>query len=184
MDILSNPNNPLQLSMAPFELHSWITDNGSLTQKLVAASDGEFEVRVLQEKWQVVRDAEERKLLGLDSDDEALVREVALCCFGSPWVYARSVLPATTLVGPEKQLQFLDNKPLGALLFTHPDMRRGSIHLSRLSAEIVNQRLGAAFCEGLTEPVWGRASLFFLSDKPLLVSEYFLPVVYRTLSRP
>lgn len=179
METLSNPNNPSQLSMVPPELHSWITDNGSLTQKLVAASDGAFEVRVLQEKWQMVDDVEERKLLGLDSGDEALVREVVLCCFGSPWVYARSVLPATTLVGPEEQLQFLENKPLGALLFTHPDMRRGSIHLSRLSAETVNQRVGAAVHEGLTEPVWGRSSLFFLSDKPLLVSEYFLPAVYR-----
>ncbi|MBL4584785.1 MAG: chorismate lyase [Pseudomonadales bacterium] len=177
MDNLSNLDNPLSLSMVPAALHTWITDDGSLTQKLKSASDGQFEVRVIQESWQSVDDADERSLLGLAQTDTALIREVALCCFGVPWVYARSVLPANTLVGPEEQLKLLKNKPLGEVLFQHPNMRRGPIHLSQLSPQTVNQRLNAELIERLTDTVWGRASLFYLSDKPLLVSEYFLPAV-------
>ena len=171
---LTLDSSPL-LSDAPTALHSWITDDSSLTEKLVAASAGDFAVRVLQESWQVIQDSEERKLLGMSIGQNALVREVALCCFGVPWVYARSVLPNSTLADQEAELKNLKEKPLGAVLFSHPDMSRGPIHLSKLSAEVVTACLGSELQNGLSEPVWGRASLFFLSGKPLLVSEYFLP---------
>jgi len=172
-----DPKEPLSLSDAPVGLHSWITDNGSLTQKLVEASGGDFEVKVIEESWQTQHSAEEQQLLGLTDGQSVLVREVALHCFGMPWVYARSLLPDSTLVGPERELENLRNKPLGEVLFKHPDMQRGPIHISKLNAETVNQRLGDQLDEPLTESVWGRASLFYLSGKPLLVSEYFLPSV-------
>ena len=170
-------NNTLNLLDAPADLHSWITDNGSLTQKLVEASGGNFEVKVIEESWQTQHSAEEQKLLGLVDDQSVLIREVALCCFGVPWVYARSLLPDSTLIGPERELEFLRNKPLGEVLFKHPDMQRGPIQISKLGADTVNQRLGELLAEALTESAWGRASLFYLSSKPLLVSEYFLPSV-------
>ncbi|MBV1916124.1 MAG: chorismate lyase [Pseudomonadales bacterium] len=175
MNTKSTLDGSLLLSDAPAALHSWIADDGSLTEKLVEASAGDFAVHVLQESWQVIQDIEERNLLGMSIGQTAWVREVALCCFGVPWVYARSVLPDSTLVGQESELKNLKEKPLGAVLFSHPDMSRGPIHLSKLSAEIVTRCLGSELQNGLIEPVWGRASLFFLSGKPLLVSEYFLP---------
>ena len=175
MEKQSKPDNLLLVSDAPAALQSWITDNGSLTEKLVKASAGDFEVRVLQESWQTIQNEEERALLGMNNDQTALVREVALCCFGLPWVYARSVLPDSTLVDRESELKYLKDKPLGAVLFKHPNMRRGPIYPSRLSAEVVNRCLAGEWPYCVSESVWGRASLFFLSDKPLLVCEYFLP---------
>ena len=178
MDNTPTLNDQLRLNAAPAELHSWISDDGSLTERLIEASKGAFEVRVLRERWQLVDDVSERELLALKSDETALVREVALCCFGEPWVYARSILPASTLVGPEKELESLRNKPLGALLFSHPNMRRGPIHLATLDSEKVAERVDVEMTGPQQETIWGRSSLFYLSDKPLLVSEYFLPALY------
>ena len=62
-----------------------------------------------------------------------------------------------TLSGPARALTHLGTKPLGAVLFNHPGVRRGPISVCLIERGI-----------------WGRQSVFFLYNKPLLVSEYFL----------
>jgi chorismate--pyruvate lyase len=74
---------------------------------------------------------------------------------------ARTVIPHSTLTGAERQLLALNNKPLGEFLFSHKNMSRNSIQIKRGR---VDQNL-----------IWGRRSIFKLNNKPLLVSEYFLP---------
>ncbi len=89
------------------------------------------------------------------------VREVALCIRNQPVVLARSVIPRSTLTGAERQLLVLNTKPLGEFLFSHKHMSRSKIEVKKGT---VNQ-----------QAVWGRRSIFKLNNKPLLVSEFFLP---------
>ena len=148
-------------------LRPWLLGRGSLTERLIRASQGQFEVKILFQGMGVPRLSEQRAL-GLPARQRALVREVILSGNKQPWVYARSIIPMKTLTGRLRKLRKLDNRPLGALLFSDPGMTRGPIEISNLlmSEQTVPTTYG--------RPIQGRRSLFWLDDKPLLVSEVFL----------
>lgn len=146
---------------APQAWRSWLTDSGSLTQRLVKLSQGNFRVEVVRQGW-LRPTRSEAKVLGMKTRQFALVREVQLLGNDQPWVFARSIIPAKTLTGSHRQLRMLGNQSLGTLLFTDPTMRRGPLQISRLNTPDANE-------------VWARRSIFYLANKPLLVSEVFLP---------
>jgi chorismate--pyruvate lyase len=103
----------------------------------------------------------------------ALVREVLLFGRGVPWVYARSGIPMQTLTGRLRKLRHLDNRPLGALLFSDPTMSREPLEWAKIpaySSSSLTSKLPV-----YDQPIWGRRSVFRLSAKPLLVCEMFLP---------
>ena len=101
-----------------------------------------------------------------------MIREVVLLANSTPWVYARSIIPLTTLTGRLRKLRHLDNQPLGALLFRDPTMIRETVEVACLTK--VNAKLPTTLGE-LQKSLWGRRSVFRLDAKPLLVSEVFLP---------
>lgn len=148
----------------------WLLDSGSLTARLIDASGGEFRVQVLSQRWRRPRPSE-RRLLGMAPRQVAIVREVALLCRGEPWVFARSVMPASSLTGRLRHLRKFKDSALGALLFSDPGMRRAPYEIARIDGS------SAAIPERLRrdDALWGRRSCFFLDDKPLMVSEIFLP---------
>ena len=151
----------------PRAYREWLLDPGSLTRRLIQVSGGEFRVEVLRQ-GHLAALAMERRELNLGLRERPFVREVALRCHEQPWVFARTLIPATTLKGRARALTHLGTKPLGAVLFNDPQVRRGPIAVSRIQAD----RFGPPWAgEG---EIWGRRSLFFLSGLPLLVSEYFL----------
>ncbi|WP_444929061.1 chorismate--pyruvate lyase family protein [Microbulbifer sp. SSSA002] len=163
---------PLETQQQPPDtLLPWLTYSDSLTAALKQQSGGDFYVRVLYQGWQPPR-PEEGRALGLHPGSRALIREVLLYGCGQPWVYARSVLPERSLQGKSRNLRSLDSRPLGELLFSEPGIRRGEITLNLLqkSANCPDRELGDRGSE-----VWGRRSIFWLRDKPLLVAEAFLP---------
>jgi chorismate--pyruvate lyase len=163
----------------PREVACWLLDRGSLTRRLQQACSGRFSVKLLGQAWQRPLH-EEARLLGLDPQQWVLTRQVLLMCDGVPWVYARTVMPRHTLVGRLRRLADLGTRPLGATLFADPSMRRGPVQVAQLAPGQGLHRLvveAAAECAG--QPVWGRRSVFRLSDKPLLVYELFLPRVGR-----
>lgn len=85
------------------------------------------------------------------------LREIVLCGDGEPWLAGRTVVPESTLAGPELALQHLGVTPLGRYLFRSSTLTRDFIQPGR-SAEL-----------------WGRRSGLRLSGKPLLLTELFLP---------
>ena len=155
----------------PETLRHWLLDRGSLTQRLIDASGNRFRVEVIKQRWEVPRLSEVR-ILELGHRQLALVREVILYGADTPWVYARSILPMSSLTGRLRKLRHLDSRPLGALLFADPNMVRGNMEIACLSPQNARfpSQLGV-----IVEPVWGRRSIFYLDCKPLLVSEMFLP---------
>lgn len=150
-------------------LRAWLTDNGSLTARLTGCGGGEFAVQRLNQSWEVPL-LSERALLELPSRQLALVREVALTLDGTPVVFARSVFPISSLTGSLAHLRRLQNKSLGAILFSHPGMHRYAFELALMAGD----------CDYLPEnlqqdkPAWGRRSRFEILGKRLLVSEVFL----------
>lgn len=160
--------------MPPRELREWLYNPDSLTQRLLTLSEGELRVQVIAQGFCRPRTSE-RHILGLAEKQVALVREVLLLGCGQPWVFARSILPLTTLSGRYRFLRHLGGQPLGALLFKDPSMRRGKFELMQSRITELNIPPAAAYAFAPETTVWGRRSVFYLGAKPLLVGEYFLP---------
>ena len=154
----------------PENLAPWLIDDGSLTRKLVALSKDQFEVEVLRQDA-ATPDASEANALKITQKTPVMIREVVLKGRGRPWVFARSILPMTTMTGRLAGLRTLSNQPLGELLFQDPSMTREPLEMACLPARILS--VPAALAAG-DEPLWARRSVFFLDRKPLLVSEVFL----------
>jgi len=105
------------------------------------------------------------------------VRQVQLLCDGEPQVFARTIVPVTTLTGAQRQLAFLGDRPLGAFLFAHPGMQRAPVELACIRPG--ETMFGRATSGLKREPaaIWGRRSVFRIGGKPLLVTEIFLPAI-------
>jgi chorismate--pyruvate lyase len=155
----------------PAREQDWLGDNASLTLRLSAL--GKFAVEPLYQAVATPR-PEESRLLGLPPRRAALVREVILRLDDMPVVYARSVLPLSSLSGRNRVLGHMANRSLGAELFRHPAARRDAVWLAKVPAE--NLPRGA---RGSDEPAWGRQSLFRKRGRPLLVAEVFLPAFWK-----
>jgi len=152
----------------------WLLDPASLTRRIQSACPGSFRVEVLFQGW-VRPQHNESRVLGMRQGSQGFVREVHLLCDGRPWVFARTVIPRTTLTGPRRCLTRLKSRPLGAVLFADPSMQRGPVEIAQLTP---CDKLYPAAIQHLVqrpETIWGRRSLFTLGGKPLLVSEIFLP---------
>jgi len=147
-------------------LHTWLLDKGSLTARLQAKSEGRFHVQLLRQSWHRANLSEAR-LLGIAPRARVLVREVILHGNNQPWVFARSIFPYSSLQGSLRRMGKFDSRPLGAFLFSQAGMRRGPMEVSRFS--------DAGSTPGADDAVWGRRSVFYIDNKPLLVSEVFLP---------
>jgi chorismate--pyruvate lyase len=147
----------------------WLRDTGSLTHRLRAR--GRFAVEPLHQAVERPR-ADEAALLGLGPRRWALVRAVLLRLDDAPVVYARSVLPLTSLRGANRRLAHMRHHSLGAELFRAPAARRRAVWIARVPAEALPAAIGAG------EPVWGRQSLFDKREQPLLVAEFFLPALW------
>ena len=158
------------LVQMPENLGPWLIDDGSLTRKLVALSKDQFEVQVLRQEV-ATPGAAEANALKMTQQTPVMIREVVLKGRGRPWIFARSILPMTTMTGRLAGLRTLSNQPLGELLFQDPSMTREPLEAACLPARILS--VPAALAAG-DEPLWARRSVFFLDQKPLLVSEVFL----------
>ena len=150
--------NPMPHSILSKPWRSWLLDSGSLTLNLKNLAPGRFSVKVLNTYFGRAS-LSECNALNIPVRQLVYVREVALCIDKQAVVLARSVIPKSTLIGSERQLLLLKNKPLGEYLFKHKSMTRSNIEVKEGH---VNE-----------QPVWARRSIFSLNKKPLLVSEYF-----------
>lgn len=154
----------------PARLRPWLLDSGSLTAKLVALSKGDFRVKVLRQVH-ARASRSEALALGICFQQRCLIREVILMGNGKPWVFARSVLPLSSLVHRLRHLRKQGSKPLGAFLFSQPQLMRSAIAVSLISRH--HDYLPADLLGD--QSVWGRRSVFSVMQQPLLVSEVFLP---------
>jgi len=154
----------------PQRVRSWLLDEGSLTEALVTASNGDFRVRIVQQRWMRPLPSE-RRATRMRGHEVALIREVFLECHGEPWVFARSIIPARSLNGRLRRLRRFGERSLGALLFANPRIRRETFEVARITPGH-GMLAPVAFTD---RPVWARRSVFRLHGQPLLVAEIFLP---------
>ena len=157
---------------APENIALWLFDNSSLTARLVRNCEN-FKVNLISQKLEKAS-LDECKALGLNHGESALIRQVYLQCDGAPVVYARTVIPLSTLTGSQRRYSNLGSRPLGAMLFADRNMRRDEIMVTCLHPD---QSLYAKIAK-VGDDIWGRRSVFRVGGKPLLVSEFYLPGLF------
>jgi chorismate--pyruvate lyase len=158
---------PMPRSIVDKPWRHWLLDTGSLTQNVKDLAPGRFSLQLLDRRFDQPS-LSECNALNIKPRHEAYIREVTLCVDNQAHIYARSIIPRSTLTASERQLLTLQTTPLGEFLFAHKNMRRGPI-------EIKQGQLNG-------QTVWARRSIFYVNDKPLLVCEYFLPSLLQVKS--
>lgn len=148
-------------------LEFWLHSQSSLTQKIRRLfQDQEVHVELLSLK-PVLLSAHQCHLMDLPLRQYALEREILLYADDAPLIYAKTHMPITSLLGEHRRLRMLGNRVLGDYVFTHQSSVRESLW-------VFNPINIVARGEEYPQTPY-RSSLFLLSEKPILVTEYFLP---------
>ncbi|MFZ3018942.1 MAG: chorismate lyase [Gallionella sp.] len=158
-------------------LAPWLRDRGSLTQRIRERCEL-FAVRPVRSGLARIA-FDESALLSLASHRLAWSREVFLYADGKPVVFAHSACAPQHLRGAWGAVRGLGSRPLGELLFSHPQVARKPLHYKALHVHHPLYRSAAIVLGDAPERLWARRSLFTLHGAPLLVTEVFLPGILR-----
>lgn len=153
----------------------WLTDSGSLSARISTRCGALRVRRVFQGLRRPGHD--EASLIELSPGRNAHVREVVLLADEVPVVFAHSIVSPRDLRGPWRCIGRLGERPLSTALFENPRVRRGALEYRRLDRR---HPLHARLRElglGAQHALWARRSSFRLEERPLLVTEVFLPAL-------
>jgi chorismate--pyruvate lyase len=160
----------------PGALWSWLTDEGSLTQRLRARVGDGFALQVLAESQEPLRRSDAQRM-GVAFPQQALIREVRLDAHGRGAIHAVTVIPQSTLEA-HPELGALGDRPLGEAIFD-PEVvgevaRREPFEVACLEPEhALAERALAALGEP-RDALWARRSVVRLGAEPLLIHECFV----------
>ncbi|MEH6453085.1 MAG: chorismate lyase [Psychromonas sp.] len=153
-------------------IDSWLFDHNSLTQKLQSKCQ-KFHVEVKQQLS--VTPSEMSLSCYFAAEDKVLVREVLLYCDGVPVVFAQTEIPFSTLTDEQAALAEIGTRSLGDVLFRDPSLKRAEIEVAEFTLGSEMHQLCQQLGQTADFSLWGRRSVFHINNKPLLVSEVFLP---------
>lgn len=156
----------------PEHLQSWLLDPNSLTARLKTHCH-QFRVELLGQ--QIEHCQAHEAVAAIPVGEKVLVREVLLYCDDKPQVFARSLLPMSSLTGAEQVLANLGTQSLGQVLFNNPSLERKVIEVATFDLTSSVGKLASDLQLNVTHELWGRRSIFMLENKPLMVAEVFLP---------
>ncbi|MDP2264013.1 MAG: chorismate lyase [Hydrogenophaga sp.] len=162
------PEHALAQFTTDLKAASWLTERGSLTQRL-REHWGDAAVHQLDEGLATPLPHEAQRL-GLPADAPAWIRCVLLVCGGQLRVYARTVIPDWSPHNPWTQVQHLGQQPLGELLFRLPDLQRSAFEWT---AEQLWPHTDHWPSPDAPAPL-GRRCVFVRESAPLLLTEVFL----------
>ena len=165
------------------EAWRWLRYPRSLTAALAAACPGRLEVRLLSQVGGRPT-VDEALALGLGFHSRPMVRQVHLCCDEGPWVFARTVIPRASLKGTAGRLLRLGTRPLGAVLFADPGVRREPLQVARLLPCHPLFVLASGSTPVTGRVLWARRCIHYLESGPLLVTEVFLNSIVDGGRRP
>jgi len=175
------PAGHINRRILPASIRELLFESGSLTQQLESRCRGIFSLELCDQSWQRPL-FDEAKALALSAGAYALIREIYLKCDQHPWVYGRSIIPATTFTGAERRLAYWGQRSLGDYLFSERKAWRGHIEIARILPQDRLYHLAAKNSDTEDTELWGRRSTFYIKNKSLLVVEVFLADVTRCMN--
>lgn len=156
-------------------LRPWLTNRGSLTASIIANVDNFNLIRLQQRLATPFND--ERRVLHLRQGELAVIREVILRDGNTPLIFAHTAANPVDLRGAWRGLSKLGNQPLAEMLFHDPAVSRMAIEYKQLppTHQLTRAVIAATTLQGQT--LWARRSVFLKKNRPLLVTEVFLPTL-------
>lgn len=151
--------------------HSWLIDQGSLTQRL--RQYGNVTIEIVRQTW-ARASIDEARFLSLEKSPVVMLREVLIACNQRPVIFARSLFPYAVVKYHGINLLQLGTHSLGDLLFSQKNIKREQLQIAKLTAgDYYHQRISALLDE--TQPqYWARRSRLYWQRQALLVSEVFI----------
>ena len=156
------------------EAEGWLTEPGLLTERVRRHCSGEFGLRVVDERLDVLS-AADAAALGV-SDLSAFVREIELTCDEAPYVFAQTLVPAATLAA-EPWLALLGKDALGPRLASLGGAVRDPLEFARLTPSDGLFARAARSLPSVPPALWARRARYRLATHCLIVQEVFLPGV-------
>ena len=151
-----NTYEAIEHELTNAEIKSWLLEQGPITKRI--KSIAEFRLELIQDE---LSDATDDEILFLKIDSEEIrIREVILYGNENPIVFARTIIPNTTIEKGLKELGKIGNKPLGDILFEKDIFFKEDIVFATFKDE-----------ESL---FWGRKIKYTVKDQPFSVMEVFL----------
>ena len=151
-----NSYEAIEHELTNAEIKSWLLEQGPITKRI--KSIAEFRLELIQDE---LSDATDDEILFLKIDSEEIrIREVILFGNENPMVFARTIIPNTTIEKGLKELGKIGNKPLGDILFEKDIFSKEDIVFATFKDE-----------ESL---FWGRKIKYTVKDQPFSVMEVFL----------
>ena len=166
----------------PPEIRDILLDSGSLSESLEKYCNGNFNLQLVRQVWQRPL-PDEASALRLGTGRYALLREIFLRCDDIPLVYGRSIFPVQTVTGAERRLAHWGHRPLGDYLFSGKNIRRSQIEIARITPNNSLYQLIRRNINFKDTGLWGRRSIFYIKNKPLLIVEVFLPELVRCMTQ-
>ncbi len=156
------PVHALNCYVGDAQLRSWLLTPGLLTQRFRDSCGASFRVQRLPER-----------LVGNER-----WREVAMCSGETPWVFARTRFPLSTLAAAP-WLADIGATPLGEAVAAHGGVARSEFEYSELGPhhDVIATTLRHARLA--PQSLWTRRSLFQVANNDFLLQEVFLPQVGR-----
>lgn len=159
----------------PDGLASWLTESGTLTGRIRAASrDGRCRLRVLEQRVGFLSKEQQGALD--TSVASCFVREIELVANDEPWVFAQTLVPDATLE-LHPWLAELGDSPLGETLAEVGGLERGPFEFATLPAAHPLAARALEYADEEPDFLWARRSWFAIRGRRLLVQEVFLPAL-------
>ena len=136
---------------------SWLSESGPITNRIKLSQ--EFELELLNDEIDEI--SKEEKLFLNSVSETFRVRRVILLGNNTPVVYAKSVIPSSTIENGLSSLGKIGNAPLGDILFT-PGV------FTKL------EMVCASFLSKEKNVYWGRKIKYSVNSEPISVMEVFL----------
>lgn len=149
-DIFKNADWHTTKNDVPSNIADWLFHTGSLTQKLQTVSQ-HISVEITKEDWQAV------SLSKYSTEQTAWVREILLKGDNTPWIFAQTIFPQTTIDNVAQVIPNLGETPIGLWLFPQNPIRQ-SLEWT------FDSKTG----------LYARRSLLLLKGYPLEIYELFL----------
>ncbi|EMT6576200.1 MULTISPECIES: chorismate lyase [Providencia] len=142
--------------IVPANVLDWLLELGSMTKRFEQHSQQVTVIPYL-ERYITQDKLSADEVQSLPESQRYWVREVVMYGDGIPWLLGRTIIPEETLTDDDQQLVDIGRMPLGRYLFSRDSLTRDYIHIGSCANR------------------WVRSSRLRLSDKPLLLTEIFLP---------
>ena len=149
--------------------HPWFREEASLTRHLESLAQQPLTVELVENAW---KPTDPFLCETLTTDPKCWVREIRFLCGKTPWEWAQTWFPESTVSDAGAIFMTLGSRSIGSVLFSgeHP-ASRDVVEITEIDARHPFYEKATKALDYFPQKLWIRRSWFSFYHKPLLVYE-------------